>query len=61
MRTVPELKDEVRALLILSSLSVYLLNPIFALTDAVGTVMRKKIKHITDPILEQLAVLQGKG
>jgi len=61
LQCVPELKHEVRALLVLSSLSVYLLNPVFALTDAVGTVMRKKIKHLTDPILEQLAVLQGKG
>jgi hypothetical protein len=61
LRTAPELRREVRALLILSSLSVHLLNPVFALTDAVGTVMRKKIKHLTDPIQEQLDVLQGKG
>jgi hypothetical protein len=61
LQCVPELKREVRAMLVLSCLSVYLLNPIFALTDAVGTVMRKKIKHLTDPISEQLAVLQGKN
>lgn len=57
----PDYKAEICALLILSSLSVVLLNPVFARTDAVGTVMRKKIKHLTDPILQQLAILQGKG
>ncbi len=61
LAAAPQLKAEIRALLILGSLSVYLLNPVFAITDAVGTVMRKKIKHLTDPILEQLGVFQGKS
>lgn len=58
--TVPELKSEVQAMLILSCLSVKLINPVFAQTDAIGTMMRKKIKPITDPIVEQLHILMSK-
>jgi ribosomal protein L17 len=57
---IPELKNEIRAMLVLSSLSVLLLNPVFSRSDAIGTVMRKKIKHITDPVLDQIKTLQGR-
>ena len=53
----PEMKKKIQAMLILSCLSVKLINPVFSQTDAIGTMMRKKIKHITDPIVEQLHVL----
>ena len=56
---VPEMKEAIQAMLILSCLSVKLINPVFSQTDAIGTMMRKKIKHITDPIVEQLHVLGG--
>ncbi len=45
------------ALIVLSCLSVKLVNPIFSRSDAIGTVMRKKIKPVTDPVVEQLKVL----
>ena len=54
----PQLESAVRAILILSCLNVKLVNPIFARTDAIGTMMRKKIQPVTDPIFEQLTVLQ---
>ncbi len=57
----PELEPTVRATLILSLLNAKLVNPIFARTDAIGTMMRKKIQPVTDPIFEQLAVLQAKS
>ena len=56
---MPELERLIRAMLILSCLNVKLVNPVFARTDAIGTMMRKKIQPITDPIFEQLAVLQA--
>ena len=59
LNAVPEMKEKIQAMLILSCLSVKLINPIFSQTDAIGTMMRKKIKHITDPIVEQLYVLGG--
>ena len=55
----PEMQDLIQAMLVLSCLSVALINPVFSQTDAIGTMMRKKIKHITDPIMEQLKVLNS--
>lgn len=47
------------AITVLACLSVKLVNPVFARSDAIGTVMRKKIKPVTDPIFEQLQVLHN--
>lgn len=47
------------AMTVLACLSVRLVNPIFARTDAIGTVMRKKIKPITDPVFERLTILRN--
>jgi len=58
--SVDEPQKYLRAMLVLACLSVKLVNPIFARTDAIGTVMRKKIKPVTDPIIEQLKVLQDR-
>ena len=46
------------AMTVLACLSVKLVNPIFARSDAIGTVMRKKIKPVTDPVFEQLQILR---
>lgn len=47
------------AMTVLACLSVKLVNPIFSRSDAIGTVMRKKIKPVTDPILQQLEILRS--
>ena len=47
------------AMTVLACLSVKLVNPIFSRTDAIGTVMRKKIKPVTDPVFEQLQILRS--
>ena len=47
------------AMTVLACLSVKLVNPIFARSDAIGTVMRKKIKPVTDPVFEQLKILRS--
>jgi len=47
------------AMTVLACLSVRLINPIFARSDAIGTVMRKKIKPVTDPVFEQLQILRS--
>ncbi len=53
-----KVKKYLSAMTILACLSVELVNPIFARSDAIGTVMRKKIKPVTDPVLEQLHILR---
>ena len=56
---VPELEAEIRAMLVLAHIDEAVLIPIFSRTDAVGSLMRKKIEPVTQPFLEQVAVLQG--
>jgi hypothetical protein len=52
-------KRYLTAMTVLACLNVKLVNPIFARTDAIGTVMRKKIKPVTDPLFEQLRILRS--
>ncbi len=48
----------VRAMLVLALLGEAVLNPVFSRTDAIGTVMRKKLKPLTEPIHEQINILK---
>jgi hypothetical protein len=61
LEAIPEFSDQIRAMLILSMLSEQLVAPIFGRTNAIGTVMRKKINPVTEPILEQFSLLRGFG
>jgi hypothetical protein len=49
--------QQVRAMLVLSMANEPVLNPVFSRTDAIGTVMRKKLKPVTEPLQEQLNIL----
>ncbi len=53
----PQAQRYIYAILYLSMLSETLLDPIFGVTDSIGSVMRKRIKHLTDPILDQLTAI----
>jgi hypothetical protein len=57
--TTDRAKEYLSAMTVLACLSVKLVNPVFSRSDAIGTVMRKKIKHITDPMFAQLQVLRS--
>lgn len=59
LQTLPEAEALVRAALSLSAVGERLVAPVFARTDAIGTVMRRKLEPITQPLLKQLAVLRG--
>ena len=59
LEVLPGYRDDVRAMLVLSWVGESLVNPIFARTDAIGSVMRKKIEPVTLPIRQQLAQLLG--
>lgn len=56
--TIDNAQKYLCAMTVLACLSVNLVNPIFSRSDAIGTVMRKKIKPVTDPVLEQLHLLR---
>jgi len=51
------LRKKVGALLRLSLVGEPLLNPIFSQTDAVGSVMRKRLRPVTDWLLANVALL----
>ena len=59
LEALPGYRDDLRAMLVLSWVAESLVNPIFARTDAIGSVMRKKIEPVTLPIRQQLAQLLG--
>ena len=61
LQAVPEYSDDVKAMMTLSWIGEPLVNPIFARSDAIGSVMRKKIKPVMTPIQQQLALLCGKA
>ncbi len=54
----PDAKTSIDALLYLSMVNESLLDPVFGVTDAIGSVMRKRIAHLTGPITQQLKLLQ---
>jgi len=57
---LPEHRADVRAMMALGWVGEFLVNPIFARTDSIGSVMRKKIVPVTGPIQQQLSQLRGK-
>lgn len=59
LSNLPDLVPVVRAMLCLSAVGERLVAPIFARTDAIGTVMRRKLEPITKPLLDEIAVLRG--
>lgn len=60
LAAAPESRDDVRAMLALAWVGEPLVNPIFARTDAIGSVMRRKIEPITLLLQQQLDQLRGK-
>ena len=57
LEVFPELKAELVALLTLASVTDAIATPVFARTDAVGSVMRKKLVPVTEPLFEQFSNL----
>jgi hypothetical protein len=60
LKAIPVLESEIRAMLILSHVSEYLLNPVFSQTDAVGTVMQERMLPVTTPLQQSICRLRGK-
>lgn len=60
LEQVPEQGDAVHAMCVFSAVGERLVAPIFARTDAIGSVMRRKIEPITTPLFQHLQVLRGK-
>ncbi len=53
------LQPQLKALIYLSMISETLVDPIFGMTDAIGSVMRNKIEPVVKPVSEYLHLLQS--
>lgn len=57
---LPEALPLLESLFVLSCVGEQLIAPIFATTDAVGSVMRRKIEPVSKPITQHISQLLGK-
>jgi hypothetical protein len=57
---IPDISRLLNSIFVLSCVGEQLVAPVFALTDAVGTVMRRKLEPISKPVSENLNILLGK-
>ncbi|MEN8166235.1 MAG: sulfur reduction protein DsrS [Pseudomonadota bacterium] len=53
------LAEEFKAIQILSGLGYGIVRPIFSKTDAIGSLMRRKLESVSKPLVEMLMLLQG--
>ena len=58
LRHVPESEGRIHALLGLAQLSEVLLDPIFGGSDCLGSVLRNRIKPVSEPLLEMVSRLE---
>ena len=56
---LPQRLEYIRAMLFIALLNEPILNPVFSRTDAIGTVMRKKLRPVTEPVHEQMQILRN--
>jgi len=54
---LPEAQEMLESMLVLSQLDIHLVNPIFARSDAMGTVMRRKLAPVFDPVTDYIEKL----
>ncbi len=59
LAVVPALQPETRSLLALSEMGEFSVTPILVRTTAIGSLMRRKLEPVSEPAMEQLAVLRG--
>jgi len=58
---LPEMRAELRAMLVLSRLGYPVVRPVFSHSTAIGSLMRKKLEPVLTPILRHIATLRGAG
>ena len=58
LESVPELRSEIGAMLTLAHTGERLVTPIIAVTTASGTLLRRKLEPVVNPVLQQYAVLR---
>ena len=57
LKACPEHRDQIRSMLVMAQMGEITLFPIFGLTDALGSVMRKKLSPLTEPLQQHIRSL----
>ncbi|MEA3277944.1 MAG: sulfur reduction protein DsrS [Pseudomonadota bacterium] len=60
LAVAPELAADIAGMRVLSGLGYGVLRPVLRDSTAIGSLMRRKLKPVVDPILVQISVLAGK-
>lgn len=58
LTTLPACRQEIRSLLLLSAVGEFSVAPILVRTTAIGSLMRRKLEPVIEPVLEQIAALR---
>lgn len=58
LQALPESREYIAALLKISLVGGHVINPIFAISDAIGTVMRRQLEPVSQPILNEFKILE---
>jgi hypothetical protein len=58
LQAVPELREEIAAMLTLAHTGEALVTPIIAASTASGTLLRRKLEPVLEPLLKQYAILR---
>lgn len=61
LEQLPQLRGELRAMLILARLGYPVVRPVFSRSTAIGSLMRRKLEPIFDPLQAEIRVLLGAG
>jgi len=59
LAALPQYRAVLRALLVLAEVGEFSVAPILVRTTAIGSLMRRKLEPVTEPVLEQVAVLRA--
>jgi len=59
LKALPDLQPEIQALYMLSRMDEAIVTPVFARSSASGSLMRRKIAPILQPVLDQIRVLRN--
>ncbi len=57
LEALPDSRNMLHALLVLSAINERIVNPIFSRSDAIGTLMRRKLEPVFKPMTEQIKQL----
>ena len=59
LAVLPELHQEVKSMVALSMVDVPVVNEVFSRTDAIGSLMRRKLEPVTGPVFELVSGLRN--